>query len=863
MNLLERERYLADLTGWLDAASKRNGCVVLIGGEAGIGKTSLLHEFTRMLRDVRVLWGACDDLFTPRPLAPLHDIAHQLKGELLATIESGANRAEIFTAALAQLERAPTLAVLEDMHWADEATLDMLKFLGRRIEGTRSMIAASYRDDEVGLRHPLRVVFGDLPRACTHRMLLEPLTEPAVRQLARSAGRRPDRLFEITAGNPLFLTELLATSSEQIPATVRDAVLARAARLAPEARKVAELVSIVPVKTESWLLESVHPEYPSVVEDCLRIGMVLFDDGALGYRHELVRRILEGTLLPPRRQQLNAAVLAALSARSDVPAPRLAHHADGARSAEAVLRYAPMAAAEAASVGAHREAASYYQLALHYGAGLPPAEHAGLLEHLAYECYLISQHERAIEARSAALEIWRALGSRLKEGDTLRWLSRLQWFAGRRNDAERLAVQAVATLESLPASAELAMSYANRAQLDMEAHEIDSSIAWARKTCALAETQGFSDIVCDALNTRGTARLTAGDIGGFDDLQRSLQLALEGNFPWLIARAYTNLSAMAVSRRQYSRACDYLDQGLKYCQQYDLDSWWLYMMGYSARLKFEQGDWSGASADAETVLKHPRTTPVTRIPTLRVLGHLRIRRGDPDVAGPLAEARALCGPMPELQRLGTLAAAEAEAAWLAGDREGVMRAVEPAYRLLKNRRDPRMQGELALWLFRIDALDEPPADMAEPYALEIRGEWRQAANLWKQLGCPYEYASLLGLHGKEAEQREALEIFRGLGAGPAEKKLRQAMHARGIRKVPRGSRASTRSNAFGLTRREAEILDLMRAGLRNAAIAKRLFLSTRTVEHHVSAILAKLSVSTRADAVDLTLRTPEMFGPEG
>jgi predicted ATPase len=169
MELLEREQSLADLTRWLEAAAG-GGCIALVSGEAGIGKTSLLQEFSKRQRRARVLWGACDALFTPRPLAPLYDIARQTQGVLLAAMESGATRDQIFTAALDELERgAASFVVFEDVHWADEATLDLLKFLGRRIQRTRAMLAVTYRDDEVGSRHPLRFVIGDFPRASTHR----------------------------------------------------------------------------------------------------------------------------------------------------------------------------------------------------------------------------------------------------------------------------------------------------------------------------------------------------------------------------------------------------------------------------------------------------------------------------------------------------------------------------------------------------------------------------------------------------------------------------------------------------------------------------------------------------------------------
>jgi DNA-binding CsgD family transcriptional regulator len=856
MQLLERERCLAELSQYLDAARRRTGSVVLVYGEAGVGKSALLRQFRDGTREARVLWGGCDDLFAPQPLAPIYDIARQIQGPVLTALESGAPRSDLFAAMLRELTRTATVAVFEDMHWADEATLDLLKFLGRRIDSTPSIVIVSYRDDEVGPRHPLRAVIGDLPRASTHRLPIAPLSEPAVVQLAHAAGRSPEGLFRVTSGNPLFLTELLATQTEGVPATVRDAVLARAARLIPESRSVAELVAVVPGRAEPWLLAQVAAG-ETAMEGCLSIGMVLFEDGALGYRHELVRHVLEDALLPSRRQSLHGLVLTALASRPDIPAARLAHHADGAGDATAVVRFAPLAARQAAAVGAHREAVSQYRMALRHAGGLAPADRAGLQEALAYECYLTSQHEVGAEAQSAALAVWRASGQRVNEANALRWLSRFSWFIGRRADADGYAAESIAVLESLPPGRELAMAYANRAQLDMEAHENSSSMTFARKAAALAEQLGANDILSDALNTLGTARLITGDADGWADLSRSLLLAQSGNFQALVARGFTNLCAMAVSRREYQTAADFLREGLAYSEQHQLDSWWLYLLAYSARLKFELSDWAGASDDADAVLRHPHSTPVTRIPTLRVLAHLRVRRGDPDAAGPLAEARALCGPIKELQRLGSLAAVEAEAAWLAGDTDGVIRAAQIPYEWVSQRQDPRMKGELALWLWRAGALADPPTDIAQPYAAEIAGEWRAAADMWRALGCRYESATLFGWYGSEAEQRRALTLLHELGAAPAESALRQRLRAQGVRKLPRGARASTRGNRFQLTRREAEVLDLLSQGLSNALIARRLFLSTKTVDHHVSTILAKLSVKSRGEAVAVARRVSD------
>jgi DNA-binding CsgD family transcriptional regulator len=856
MELLERKKCLAELTDWLRRAIEGAGCIALLGAEAGMGKTALLQEFAKAPLGARVLWGGCDALFAPRPLGPLYDIARQTKGELLAAIYGNANREVIFAAALSELERKQTLIVFEDMHWADEATLDLVKYLGRRIQRTRAMLAISYRDDETGLRHPLRLVIGDLPRTATHRMSLFPLSEAAVAQLARQAGQPSADLHRITGGNPFFVTEALAAVADKVPISVRDAVLARALRLSPEARKIAELACVVPGRTESWLLEQAVPFDEAAIEGCLGIGMVRADDGALSFRHELARRAFEDSLSQSHRQLLHAKVFAALSPRPHISAARLAHHAAGAGNAAAVLQFAPLAAMQAAAVGSRREAASLYQVALLYAQEIAPDERARLYERFSYECYLTAQHERGIEARRAALEIWRASGARMREGDALQWLSRMSWFVGRRADANRYAAEAVLTLESQPRSPELARAYSNCAGLDMESHELESGTSWAQRAIELAESCAANEILCDALGTLGVIRLIAGNPAGWADLERGLRIAHDGDLQEHVASVFNDLSAMAVSWRQYDKASRYLSDGLAYCEKHDLDSVRLYMLMYRARKNFEQGDWPAASEDAEAVLRHPLATPITRIPALRTLGHIRIRRGDPQAEAALEEAWAIGGAVQELQRIGTLAAIRAEAAWLAGDREGVLKAVGPAYEMVCQRRDPRMKGELASWLWRVGALKGQPSEIAEPYVQEISGDWRAAASAWKQLGCPYEYACLLAWHGTETEQREALEILEQLGAAPASQALRKRMRAEGVRAVPRGLRTSTRSNRLGLTRREAEILTLVSQGMRNSSIAKRLFVSTRTVDRHVSAILSKLGVQSRGEAAAMVNKGP-------
>ena len=247
MELLERASFLRTLDEYVGEARGGDGRLVLVSGEAGMGKTALLEEFKRRSTGTRWLWGACDGLLTPRPLGPLFDIAAQAGGELDDLCQQDAPRDRLFTAFLAELSSpaAGTVAVIEDVHWADEATLDLLSFAGRRLSRTRSLLVATYRDDELADDHPLRIVLGDLAtQRATRRMRLPPLSKEAVGALAGKRGVDVGELYRVTGGNPFYVSEIVAAGSA-VPPNVRDVVAARLARLGPGPRRAVEAAAVI------------------------------------------------------------------------------------------------------------------------------------------------------------------------------------------------------------------------------------------------------------------------------------------------------------------------------------------------------------------------------------------------------------------------------------------------------------------------------------------------------------------------------------------------------------------------------------------------------------------------------------------
>jgi predicted ATPase/DNA-binding CsgD family transcriptional regulator len=841
--LLERDLFLRELETALKDAVAGQGCVALVSGEAGIGKTSLVDHFTRDHHvSVRVLWGACDLLFTPRPLGPLHDIAIQLEGELPALLHSDGDRQAIFSASLREMQRCPSIIVFEDVHWADEATLDLIKYLSRRIQLTPSLLILTFRDDELTAEHPLRLVLGDLPRSLTLRLALHPLSPDSVSALAHAFQHEEpiDDLYAITGGNPFFVTEVLASGDASVPATVRDAVLTRAARLSPEAREVLDAASVVPARIEIELLKSVLSPSASAMEECLERGMLRIEGSSLMFRHELARRALEDALAPSRKQNLHQRVLQVLSQRGEEKTPfsRLVHHAAFAGDGDAVLRFAPQAARQAASVGAHLEAAAHYQTALRYADKLDPVEQAQLLESRAYECYVTSQFDEAIRAQAKALEIWRRLNRPRQEGNNLRSLSRLHWFVGHRAQSERYALEAIDLLKTLPPSPELAMAYSNRAQLHMLADELGEAVRVGNQAIALAEQLGNAEILSHALNNVGTAEASAGSLeSGRQKLESSLQLARMHELHEHVARAYTNLASTAVKYKNYTAAMLYLNDGITYSLERDLDSWSLYMLAWRARAHLEQGRWQEAGEDALTVLNNPRSSSTTRIPALAALGGLRVRRGDPDTELVLDEARDRARSSGEFQRIAPVAAARAEAAWWQGNTKQLVAEVGGAYELAVRQKAAWELGELACWLWRAGALEEPPQGAAKPFALHMQGDWRGAAQEWERLGCPYERAMAL-MDGDEAAQLQALEIFDQLGARPAADLVQQRLQAVPQQKLDKG-------RFGGLTAREREVAALIAQGKSNREIAEAMTVGVKTVETYVTRILNKLGFDSR------------------
>jgi DNA-binding CsgD family transcriptional regulator len=849
MDLVERDDVLARLDEQLGLISAR-GRVVLVAAEAGTGKTALVEEWTRRRSaDITELRGACDGSATPRPLGPLldamPDLADSADGDRTALLHAMERR-------LRSTEHTVVL-VVEDLHWADEASLDLLRGLAARLATVPVLVVLTFRSDEVEPGSPLALLVGDLAaRDDVARLDLEPLSLSGVRALVHRATSPLDAgaLFRRTGGNAFHTTEILAMAmaSDELPASVRDAVRARVARLSPDARQSLDVVALAGHRAEPALIADVLGARAEAVDEAVRRGVLVAALEGLRFRHEIARVAVADDVAPMRRIALHRSILRWLQSGpgADDPA-RVAHHAEAAGEHDVALTASVEAARQSAQLSAHRQAVLQFHRALRV-APANLADRMLLLEELSYEQYLTGQIDDAISSRAQALAIHQAHGDRTGIMSGHRWLSRLQWFNANGPSAHAHAQRAVELVRPEDRNREAAMALSNMSQLCMLSSDMEPARAWGARALAMAREIGADDIASHALNNIGTAEFALGIEEGRAKVVESLEIALAHDFQEHAARAFTNLISTASENQDLAVADLYLEPALAYCAEHDLDSWLLYIDGDQALIRLQQGRYAEALAAIRRVLGSANVTPVSRTSALVAQALVELRTSDPSATETLAAARRLAEESDELQRLDPVARGEAEAAWLRGDRppELLLRTFDKA--LSTGARSRRSQ--LALWLFRFDALDNVPPDLSTAVALDVSGRPREAAQAWAQLGCPFEQALSLAAVDDVESLESAVRILTDIGATAPAARLGRRLTELGGR-VPRARRAATRGHPAGLTAREVEVLDLLVAGRSNAEIAESLTISQRTAENHVASLLAKLGVASRRDAVSL------------
>jgi len=863
VKLVERDHQLDVLRTYLDEAAAGHGRAVFVTGEAGVGKSALVSAFADSVADqVHVAVAFCDGSATPSPLAPLRDLLPALPTGLWP---EHASRDDIFANVVAALreppDSAPYVVVIEDAHWADQATLDLVLHVARRVHGCRALVVITYRPEETDGAHGLQQIVGASASASGARRLDVPaLTPRAVTNLVKEATRGvrhdgidPTRLYEITHGNAFYVSEVLASGLSSVPDRCRDAIVARVARLSPSARQALEIVALAGARADVDLLAELLDDGLAALDEALGRGLLVESDGAITFRHELARLVVENEIPIGRRTHQHRRLHALLLARG-ADSAKLAHHADLAGLAEAALEHARSAGRRASELGAHREAARQYERALRHATRLgvdvvSPAEVADLQWGLGYELYVTGRTADAAIAVEAARQIWERHSETTRVGDAWRCLSRLLWFEGDSRAAHAAAERALDILEGSP-TAELAYAYSNMTQLRMLASDGAATRAWGARTLALLDVLGpgrtQTELRSHALNNLGTMEAVDGQVAhGVSMLEESLRLAREAELHEHAARAYVNLASSATAQRRHADAIRHVTEGLEYCTERDLDSWTGYLLLIDADLRLDLGQFDLAERQASAVLDHPSLPSNVALGPLVVLAHLRARRAEGDAGDLVDRAMSLAHGIDSVEAIAPVGGLRCELAWLAR-RDAEIPAVASEYLEVANRADCRWnRGIVARWVSPAD-LPAGFREVAPPFAAELAGEWQAAASMWEQLGCPFDHALALARSCEPEALVAAARIFDGLKAHAAAARCRADLRAQG-RAASRAPGRHARIHPNGFTPRESEVAALVAEGMSDAAIAERLVLSRRTVEHHVAAILAKLGVGSRRD----------------
>ncbi|MGB3476870.1 MAG: AAA family ATPase [Mycobacterium sp.] len=852
--LLERDTALATLHRCYRAATRGHGQLVLLRGEAGAGKTTVIAQFlTTLDPGTRLLRGWCDGLATPRPLGPFIDILTGLPADqatsIRAAIDSGDTEAIYARLVGVVGDGNASVCVIEDLHWADGAALDLLRHLARRIDTMPVLLLASYRDDQIGPTHPLAVLLGDVATwATVTRMTLDPLSLAAVGALTAGSGVNAQALYRLTEGNSFFVTEMVAAGPDALgdgglPCSISEAVRGRLARLSAAGRETAQAAAICGPRVHPALLEAVSPGAAGTLNECLAAGVLVANADAVGFRHELTRRAVVEQVPDYQRRVLHKRALTALTEPPIDPdtLAALTFHAEQAGDTDAVIVYGPAAAERAAGSGANRQAADLYALVLRHANTISDEQRVLWLERHAFSSYLTGQAESAALSWQQAIALRKQLGVPHQEAEDLRRLSHVLQLLGRHAEASAAAHTSLRLLEGLGPSPQLAWSLINMAHIAALALDPACARYAARAKSLGAQLRDRAVVV----HARGYAALTTvfcSDTGWdeFEEVWR--EAAATPGIEEHSAILGILLGTFAVVRGEYGRAQRYLAEVAAYLDHRDLGMFETLVVGLQSLTGLAGSDWTSAALAAEQILTQSELAPQHRIAPLITIALIRARRGEEPVWPLLDEA--LESATGSLLRL-PVCAARAEAAWLADDDEAARRCSAeiltvpgPAYTWLG--------GSLLRWAHLAGGVSGVDVIAATPYEHEINGDWRTAAQDWALRGCPYD-AAIAQLGGDVDAVEAALGTFRQFGARCAARRAKQRLaQLRG--RDPDRRRKDTSTDPHGLTKRQRDVLELLAAGHSDAEIATALYISTKTANTHVCAIMAKLGVHNRTQA---------------
>lgn len=728
--LLERDETLMTLGSLVDGARAGRGRVALIRGEAGIGKTSVIKQFVADVGDAHVLWGGCDDLMAARPFGPLWDMSLD-EPDLEVALESG-ERQMTFRTVFELLSRAfrPTVIVMEDVHWADDATLDLIKFVGRRIERTHGLLVLTYRDGEVAGDHPLRVALGDLSNEVVERISLAPLSEAGVAKLA-GEGVDVRALWEMTGGNPFFVSEALAWSGDDVPLSIRDAVNTRVQRLSDDAHDVVELTSVAPSRIELVLVKDVLGDVTDAIAECEEARILELVGDALRFRHELAREAVQEDLPAITRRRLNGACLAACE-RLGFDLSLCAHHAREAEDAEAIIRILPEAARRASGMESHTEALATLRALEPYLNRMTPDQLADHYDHWAYEEYLASSLR--LDLIDEAIAIRRDLGDSAALANSLLIASRIAWVGAKRNRAVEYAEEAADVLGEVGGE-DQAMPFSVLSQLAMVGGFRDEALHWAEKALEVAGDED-SRVRAHALNNIGSIKMMNDPEDGLADLVEGRRIAARLELVHEEFRACANLAWIYLLAYELEKAKKWIDAAAAVVGDAEMPSLESYVRAERAWWHEMRGEWDEAETIGSSIQRTSSFTPAQMAvgPTLaRVSG----RRGSAQAESHLSTAIEAAERADEAQRLGPAYAVLAEHAWLGFEvTENQLARAREVMEWCFEHGQVSPASDIGRWLVLSGHLDRLPQPALEPHISSVKAIGTRPPPGGRSVVCP-------------------------------------------------------------------------------------------------------------------------------